>query len=99
MKPLRAAATTSQPVLTLAQIDTIFFKVPELYEVHREFYDGLLPRVQQWSLQQRVGELFHRLVRRPLPLGSGRQGDRGLCRWSEHWPAWPQRSSLSLIAM
>lgn len=65
MKPLRAAATTSQPVLSLAQIDTIFFKVPELYEVHREFYDGLLPRVQQWSLQQRVGELFHRLVRRP----------------------------------
>uniref|UniRef100_A0A8P4KTR0 Breakpoint cluster region protein n=1 Tax=Dicentrarchus labrax TaxID=13489 RepID=A0A8P4KTR0_DICLA len=61
MKPLKAAATTSQPVLTVAQIETIFFKVPELYEIHREFYDGLLPRVQQWSHHQRVGDLFQKL--------------------------------------
>uniref|UniRef100_A0A7N6BC11 BCR activator of RhoGEF and GTPase n=1 Tax=Anabas testudineus TaxID=64144 RepID=A0A7N6BC11_ANATE len=61
MKPLKAAATTSQPVLTLAQIETIFFKVPELYEIHKEFYDGLLPRVQQWSHHQRVGDLFQKL--------------------------------------
>uniref|UniRef100_A0A8P4K5C9 Breakpoint cluster region protein n=1 Tax=Dicentrarchus labrax TaxID=13489 RepID=A0A8P4K5C9_DICLA len=64
MKPLKAAATTSQPVLTVAQIETIFFKVPELYEIHREFYDGLLPRVQQWSHHQRVGDLFQKLVRK-----------------------------------
>ncbi|KAJ8346523.1 hypothetical protein SKAU_G00279240 [Synaphobranchus kaupii] len=63
MKPLRAAASTSQPVLSLPQIDTIFFKVPELYDIHKEFYDGLLPRVQQWSHHQRVGDLFHKLVR------------------------------------
>ncbi|XP_021567712.1 breakpoint cluster region protein [Carlito syrichta] len=61
MKPLKAAATTSQPVLTSQQIETIFFKVPELYEIHKEFYDGLLPRVQQWSHQQRVGDLFQKL--------------------------------------
>lgn len=63
MKPLKAAATTSQPVLTIPQIETIFFKVPELYEVHKEFYDGLLPRVQQWSHHQRVGDLFQKQVR------------------------------------
>lgn len=62
MKPLKAAATTSQPVLTSQQIETIFFKVPELYEIHKEFYDGLFPRVQQWSHQQRVGDLFQKLV-------------------------------------
>uniref|UniRef100_A0AAX7SCQ2 BCR activator of RhoGEF and GTPase n=1 Tax=Astatotilapia calliptera TaxID=8154 RepID=A0AAX7SCQ2_ASTCA len=62
MKPLKAAATTSQPVLTVAQIETIFFKVPELYEIHKEFYDGLLPRVQQWSHHQRVGDLFQKLA-------------------------------------
>ncbi|KAL4660342.1 breakpoint cluster region protein [Arapaima gigas] len=62
MKPLKAAATTSQPVLTITQIETIFFKVPELYEIHKEFYDGLLPRVQQWNHQQCVGELFQRLA-------------------------------------
>uniref|UniRef100_A0A665X7D0 BCR activator of RhoGEF and GTPase n=1 Tax=Echeneis naucrates TaxID=173247 RepID=A0A665X7D0_ECHNA len=61
MKPLKAAATTSQPVLTVSQIETIFFKVPELYEIHKEFYDGLLPRVQQWSHHQRVGDLFQKL--------------------------------------
>ncbi|XP_026944250.1 breakpoint cluster region protein isoform X1 [Sagmatias obliquidens] len=62
MKPLKAAATTSQPVLTSQQIETIFFKVPELYEIHKEFYDGLLPRLQQWSRQQRVGDLFQKLA-------------------------------------
>uniref|UniRef100_A0A8C3AQ28 BCR activator of RhoGEF and GTPase n=1 Tax=Cyclopterus lumpus TaxID=8103 RepID=A0A8C3AQ28_CYCLU len=62
MKPLKAAATTSQPVLTVPQIETIFFKVPELYEIHREFYDGLFPRVQQWSHHQRVGDLFQKLA-------------------------------------
>lgn len=62
MKPLRAAATTSQPVLSLQQIETIFFKVPELHEIHKDFYDGLLPRVQAWSEQQSVGDLFQKLV-------------------------------------
>uniref|UniRef100_A0A8C1L5K5 Si:dkey-91m11.5 n=1 Tax=Cyprinus carpio TaxID=7962 RepID=A0A8C1L5K5_CYPCA len=62
MKPLKAAATTSQPMLTLQQIETIFFKVPELHEIHKDFYDGLLPRVQQWSHRQCVGDLFQKLV-------------------------------------
>lgn len=62
MKPLRAAATTSQPMLTIQQIETIFFKVPELHEIHKDFYDALLPRVQEWSHQQCVGDLFQKLV-------------------------------------
>uniref|UniRef100_A0A8C1KPJ8 BCR activator of RhoGEF and GTPase n=1 Tax=Cyprinus carpio TaxID=7962 RepID=A0A8C1KPJ8_CYPCA len=66
MKPLKAAATTSQPVLTVQQIETIFFKVPELYEIHKEFYDSLLPRVQQWSHHQCVGDLFQKQVSKSL---------------------------------
>uniref|UniRef100_A0A667XPN8 BCR activator of RhoGEF and GTPase n=1 Tax=Myripristis murdjan TaxID=586833 RepID=A0A667XPN8_9TELE len=62
MKPLRAAATTSQPMLTIQQIETIFFKVPELHEIHKDFYDALLPRVQDWSYQQCVGDLFQKLA-------------------------------------
>lgn len=62
MKPLKAAATTSQPMLTLQQIETIFFNVPELHEIHKDFYDGLLPRVQQWSNRQCVGDLFQKLA-------------------------------------
>uniref|UniRef100_A0A8D3DLE5 Uncharacterized protein n=1 Tax=Scophthalmus maximus TaxID=52904 RepID=A0A8D3DLE5_SCOMX len=62
MKPLKAAATTSQPMLTIQQIETIFFKVPELHEIHKDFYDALLPRVQDWSHQQCVGDLFQKLA-------------------------------------
>ncbi|KAM6930828.1 breakpoint cluster region protein [Xenentodon cancila] len=62
MKPLRAAATTSQPMLTFQQVETIFFKVPELHEIHKDFYDALLPRVQEWSHQQCVGDLFQKLA-------------------------------------
>ncbi|CAL8343065.1 unnamed protein product [Lota lota] len=62
MKPLRAAATTSQPMLSTQEIETIFFKVPELHELHKDFYDALLPRVQDWSYQQCVGDLFQKLA-------------------------------------
>uniref|UniRef100_A0A8C5CF44 Uncharacterized protein n=1 Tax=Gadus morhua TaxID=8049 RepID=A0A8C5CF44_GADMO len=62
MKPLRAAATTSQPMLSTQQIETIFFKVPELHQIHKDFYDALLPRVQDWSSQRCVGDLFQRLA-------------------------------------
>ncbi|XP_034548776.1 PH_BCR_vertebrate and RhoGAP_Bcr domain-containing protein [Notolabrus celidotus] len=62
MKPLRAAATTSQPMLTIQQIETIFFKVPELHEIHKDFFDALLPRVQDWGHQQCVGDLFQKLA-------------------------------------
>lgn len=63
MKPLRASATTSQPMLSIQEIETIFFKVPELHEIHKDFYDALLPRVQDWSHQQCVGDLFQKLVK------------------------------------
>ncbi|XP_071259628.1 breakpoint cluster region protein-like isoform X2 [Salvelinus alpinus] len=62
MKPLRAAATTSQPMLTIQQIETIFFKVTELHEIHKDFYDALLPRVQEWCHNQCVGDLFQKLA-------------------------------------
>uniref|UniRef100_A0A8C9YGW9 BCR activator of RhoGEF and GTPase n=1 Tax=Sander lucioperca TaxID=283035 RepID=A0A8C9YGW9_SANLU len=62
MKPLRAAATTSQPMLTIQQIETIFFNVPELHEIHKDFFDALLPRVQDWGHQQCVGDLFQKLA-------------------------------------
>lgn len=62
MKPLRAAATTSQPMLTTQQIETIFFKVTELHEIHKDFYNALLPRVQEWCHNQCVGDLFQKLV-------------------------------------
>ncbi|XP_044531533.1 active breakpoint cluster region-related protein [Gracilinanus agilis] len=61
MKPLKATATTSQPVLTIQQIETIFYKIQDIYEIHKEFYDNLCPKVQQWDSQVTLGHLFQKL--------------------------------------
>ncbi|KAM9827732.1 active breakpoint cluster region-related protein [Neosynchiropus ocellatus] len=45
MKALRAAAGTSQPVLSSHQVQTVFYQVPELLEIHHSFYTELKARV------------------------------------------------------
>lgn len=62
MRPLRAAATTSQPVLTIQQVETIFYKIQEIFQIHKEFYDALYPNIQQWDEKVTVGHLFQKLV-------------------------------------
>lgn len=62
MKPLKATATTSQPVLTVQQIEIIFYKIQDLYEIHKEFYDSLCPKVQNWDSGVTLGHLFQKLV-------------------------------------
>uniref|UniRef100_A0A8C7YSH6 ABR activator of RhoGEF and GTPase n=1 Tax=Oryzias sinensis TaxID=183150 RepID=A0A8C7YSH6_9TELE len=62
LRPLKATATTSQPVLTLQQIDTIFYKIQDILEIHKEFYDALSPSIQQWDEKVTVGHLFKKLA-------------------------------------
>ncbi|XP_016311265.1 active breakpoint cluster region-related protein isoform X1 [Sinocyclocheilus anshuiensis] len=62
MKPLKATATTSKPVLTVEQIDTIFFMIQDIFEIHKEFYDALSPNIQQWDEKVTVGHLFQKLA-------------------------------------
>ncbi|KAM9332290.1 active breakpoint cluster region-related protein isoform 1-T1 [Pholidichthys leucotaenia] len=62
IRPLKATATTSQPVLTLPQIETIFYKIQDIFEIHKEFYDALLPSIQQWDEKVTVGHLFQKLA-------------------------------------
>ncbi|KAJ8342877.1 hypothetical protein SKAU_G00328050 [Synaphobranchus kaupii] len=62
MKPLKGTATTSQPVLTVQQIETIFYKVQDIFEIHKEFYDALYPHIQQWDDKVTVGHLFQKLA-------------------------------------
>uniref|UniRef100_A0A8D3E4X5 Active breakpoint cluster region-related protein n=1 Tax=Scophthalmus maximus TaxID=52904 RepID=A0A8D3E4X5_SCOMX len=62
MRPLKATATTSQPVLTIQQIKTIFYKIQDIFEIHKEFYDALLPNIQQWDEKVTVGHLFQKLA-------------------------------------
>lgn len=41
MKALKASAGTSQPVLSTEQVQTVFYQVPELRDLHRQFYTSL----------------------------------------------------------
>jgi hypothetical protein len=66
MRPLKAAATSSQPVLTIQQVETIFYKIQDIFVIHKEFYDALYPHIQQWDEKVTVGHLFQKLVRAPL---------------------------------
>ncbi|KAM4620560.1 active breakpoint cluster region-related protein isoform 1-T1 [Polymixia lowei] len=62
MRPLKATATTSQPVLTIQQVETIFYKIQDIFEIHKEFYDALWPNIQQWDEKVTVGHLFQKLA-------------------------------------
>ncbi|CAG5929196.1 unnamed protein product [Menidia menidia] len=68
MKALRAAAGTSQPVLSSQQVQTVFYHVPELREVHQTFYSSLKARlgsgeeVGMRHFELEVGDLFLKMV-------------------------------------
>ncbi|XP_018551974.1 active breakpoint cluster region-related protein isoform X1 [Lates calcarifer] len=48
MKALRASAGTSQPVLSSRQVQTVFYQVPELRDMHQSFYSGLKDRLSAY---------------------------------------------------
>lgn len=75
MRPLKATATTSQPVLTIQQVETIFYKIQDIFEIHKEFYDALLPNIQQWDEKVTVGHLFQKLVSVARAVTSQRRWD------------------------
>uniref|UniRef100_A0A7N6F5M7 ABR activator of RhoGEF and GTPase n=1 Tax=Anabas testudineus TaxID=64144 RepID=A0A7N6F5M7_ANATE len=62
IRPLKATVSTSQPVLSMSQIETIFYKIQDIFEIHKEFYDSLLPNIQQWDEKVTVGHLFQKLA-------------------------------------
>ncbi|XP_069507765.1 active breakpoint cluster region-related protein-like [Ambystoma mexicanum] len=62
-KALKMTANTSQPVLSIQQIQAIFFQVPELLQLHQGFYRSLRHRLEQGESQHPVvGDLFQSLV-------------------------------------
>ncbi|XP_061565520.1 active breakpoint cluster region-related protein isoform X2 [Cololabis saira] len=56
MKALRASAGTSQPVLSSQQIQTVFYQVPELREVHQNFFSSLKTRLSAPCQTELSGE-------------------------------------------
>lgn len=45
MKALRASAGTSKPVLSSQQVQTVFYQVPEISDMHQSFFSGLTERL------------------------------------------------------
>lgn len=81
MKALRASAGTSQPVLTSQQVQTVFYQVPEIRDIHQSFYSGLKARLsshclascsggeeeaKQSGFSLMVADLFLKMVSSPL---------------------------------
>lgn len=66
MKAIRATLTTSQPVISEQEFQTMFFKIDELFSVHTRFLNNLRQKVAQDSgggtVEICVGETFRELA-------------------------------------
>lgn len=61
MKAIKATLTTSQPVISEEEFQTMFFKIDELYTVHTRFLSALRQKVSQIG-DILVGETFRELA-------------------------------------
>lgn len=62
MQTFKNVVDTSESVISLADIETIFLKIPDLHQIHFMFIRSLRPKVEKWSNEQQVAEIFHQLV-------------------------------------
>ncbi|XP_063043311.1 active breakpoint cluster region-related protein [Engraulis encrasicolus] len=60
MKALKATAGTSQPVLSCQEIQTVFFQVPELLALHRDFHQALKERLEGATGAEEESETLYR---------------------------------------
>ncbi|CAH1185275.1 unnamed protein product [Phyllotreta striolata] len=56
MKAIQATIGTSQPIVSEHELNIIFYKIPELYNLHANFLDALKRHIQTWDT--RIGEHF-----------------------------------------
>lgn len=60
MKAIQATVTTSQPIATETELNTIFYKIPELYNLHSTFLDDLRNHTGKWD--NKIGQCFKTMV-------------------------------------
>ena len=70
-KPLLALTTTSQPILTERDINTVFYRTEDFADLHTSLHEKLEPQLRDWSVNTCVGDFFVDLVRE--------EGGRGEC--------------------
>lgn len=62
MNAIKATLSTSQPVITEEEFNTIFYKISELHELHKNFLEGLKAAVSSWEEPLSVGIHFKKMV-------------------------------------
>lgn len=60
-EPLTAALNSNRAILSFADIHIILSPVSQILELNRAFQEDLQSRLQQWSAQQCVGDVFVKL--------------------------------------
>ncbi|XP_072949374.1 active breakpoint cluster region-related protein isoform X2 [Epargyreus clarus] len=62
MNAIKATLSTSQPVITEEEFGTIFYKISELHELHKNFLEGLKAAVASWEEPLSVGIHFKKMA-------------------------------------
>ncbi|XP_032516984.2 active breakpoint cluster region-related protein isoform X1 [Danaus plexippus] len=62
MNAIKATLSTSQPVITEEEFGTIFYKISELHELHKNFLEGLKNAVASWEEPLSVGIHFKKMA-------------------------------------
>lgn len=62
MKALKSTIGTSQPLLSLEDYNTIFYRIPELHSLHTTFLKGMRKQIDNWDSTHPIGEDFKVLV-------------------------------------
>ncbi|KAH9377187.1 hypothetical protein HPB48_017899 [Haemaphysalis longicornis] len=57
-RALTSAIGTNQSVLSKEEIETIFYKIEQLHDTHKNFRDGLRRNCENWDAKPTIGENF-----------------------------------------
>lgn len=58
MKAIKATLGTSQPVISEQDLNTVFYKIPDLHRLHQAFLEGLQKRSLNWDGRLTIGDHF-----------------------------------------
>ena len=59
---LQSVAMTQQTLIAVEDVTTIFYKLDDIFQIHKEFVDDLEKKVTTWSDDQNIGDTFKTLV-------------------------------------
>ena len=64
MKAMKVTLSTQQPVIPKEDFDVIFYKIPELHDLHFTFHDSLKRQVDRYNGTETIGHNFKMLASR-----------------------------------